>query len=58
MKNFNCPKCGGNTFTVNPEAFAMARGQNVHNLPVKCKGCGFEAKPSDFRKHKKEAPKS
>lgn len=52
---YTCPECGGNDFAVNPEAFLAAKGRNVKNLPVKCRSCGFEAKPSDFKKHKKAA---
>ena len=52
-KDFRCPKCGGNAFKVNPEAFLMARGASIKNLPMVCTNCGFEAKPTEFSKHKK-----
>lgn len=58
MPNYTCPKCGGNAFDIDPWAYLNAKGRDVKNLPVKCKGCGFEAKPNDFSKHKpKEDPK-
>ncbi len=55
MPNYNCPECGGNSFAVDPGAYLRAKGRNVKDLPVTCKGCGFTAKPSDFKKHKKKS---
>lgn len=54
-RDFKCPECDGTIFDVNPEAFLAARGKNVANLPVKCRKCGFEGKPNEFKKHKKAA---
>ena len=54
MANYTCPKCGGNDFAIDPTAFLNARGTDPKKLPVKCRGCGFEEKPSNFSKHEKK----
>ena len=54
MPQYQCPKCNGNDFAVDPWALVNNRTTSVKDLPVKCRKCGFEAKPSEFGKYREQ----